>query len=175
MRVTSNNLLDLARSIGQAVPEADDSELSVPNTIVPVVNLPYPYVTTTGVGGATVQRGSFVNRLIVLVLVGGGGVNTVMNTLSPGLWRLNTHVSMVTNYEAGGTAHDLEVILRQPSGHVFAGLFAAGAAGNSFAQNMFVSLEVLFDKQFTFEVFAPNNVAGQNLRAGICLEATRLM
>jgi len=117
VKFTTNALLDLARSIGRSYPEPGDTEVDFPGVIQPTTVLEYPLDAAANPDVNAPQNKTFQNTGFNSVIGGGGAANPTIGTLGPGLWEIQSRISVCTNFSrAAAVLFPIDIRLEVPTG-----------------------------------------------------------
>jgi hypothetical protein len=160
--ITNNVLMEMARSIGLALPENDDSAIVIPNELVGIV-LPMKPHEVQVAQATTPTSGSCWNR-IGFLRTATGGSSTNMLTLTRGLWELNCSISAAFNYLEGSANASVYIELQPFSAQmVLASLTAGGSAATPCAVAVARKTLVLLPGNAPIRVVFNTNIAAQTM------------
>lgn len=182
MRVASSLLSSLGIVAGRAIPEAADTDLNVPNAVLPVVQVPMPpfkgVSITAGSGGPTTpELDSYVGGYVADRAPAAGAILDTTLRIGQGLWEVTFLVTYVI--PAAVTEFTLEGVLGTVSGSgggalKFFGISAPGAI--MFGSKDF-QFRIALAKGHSFKIFTSlDNTAGATrLNCSLAWFANKLM
>jgi len=138
----------LAKALGNAEVSPRDTQVTIPATILPIVEVQKPL--TIASPASVVAARSYMRR-DSLVVANSVGTTITCATLLPGLWRLRLSVNYVANYAAANEdVFDARVFLLQSAG-IEATIFAHAAfVGRNYKNyELKMNLEKAVQLQFT--------------------------
>jgi len=177
MKTTSPLLSHLSRSIPNAFPEPNDTEIDIDPEVVNSLTIPFAFDTTNVPSNNAPQNSSWHISNTSNVNAASGELLTLLATLTKGLWEFNILGSMSSNYT---TLNFFEhyCYLLSPAGHVIPllGFQCGGSAANPAVQTSHRTIRLLLPADnFTVRMQARNNAAGQNCNSAWGIQANRLL
>jgi len=170
MNVESFILGELGQAAERAIPELDDTNLRVPNTLVPTVEAP----RAVDLGTDVILRSSAMRAIVSRVLNGVDSIQPFV-TLTKGIWRINLEQSYSSNYQSTG-ATDGDGFLRMTLDGSFtielAGFYAHTSPGSQVRSTTW-TLNVRGN--LVIDQFLRGNTVGQEHRLYTVLLASKML
>jgi len=170
MNVESFILGELGQAAERASPELDDTNLRVPNTLVPTVEAP----RAVDLGTDVILRSSALRTSQMRVLNGPDSIQPFV-TLTKGIWRINLEQAYSSNYQSTG-ATDGDAFVRMTLDGSFtielAGFYAATSPASQVRSTTW-TLNVRGN--LVIDQFLRGNGAGQEHRLYTVLLASKML
>lgn len=170
MKVESFILGELGQAVERAIPELDDTQLSVPNVLLPLLETP----RAVDLGTDTTLRSSGMRTMLSRVLNGADSIQPFV-TLTKGIWRLNIEQAYSSNYQSTGN-NDGDGFLRMQLDGSFtiecAGFYAHTSPGSQVRSTTWV-LNVRGN--LVIDQFLRGNGVGQEHRLYTVLLANKML
>lgn len=157
--------------------EPDDSDIQVPDTVSPVVQIPFPLDLPNVTSTTDPINSSFYQVSTMSVVAGSGQISNTHATLTKGLWKFYVQGSYSSNY-ADVNLFNQFIYLLSPVGVlvILLGFQSAGAAAAPTGQACSNTVEILLPADgWSLRSLARNNLAGQNSNGTFVVNANRIL